>query len=165
MKVLNVYSPIVRHGMRCVGSHSMIKTTMHSNNTPITGQGAVQRYSVEELAEFEAIIQAKLDVAKEDLHMSVGSIARQGSNGTEDTYAGNRGLDEGNPSLEREELMMLAIRQQKFILELNLALGRIRLGTYGVCRISGARIPKERLRIVPHATLSMNVKLEQTART
>lgn len=95
--------------------------------------------------------------------MALESLSHEASNGTEDTYFGNKGLEEGNPSLEREELMMLAARQQKFIKELGLALERIRLGSYGICRVSGTRIPKERLRAVPHATTCIAAK-QQTAR-
>lgn len=119
------------------------------------------RYSPEELVEFETLLKARLASAEEDLAQARESLLREGSNGTDDTYFGNRSMDEGNPSLEREELMMLAARQEKYISELLPALARIRAGTYGVCRVTGQLIPKERLRAVPHATLSMNAKLQQ----
>ncbi len=131
------------------------------NTTPMAGSAPSRvplRYSTSELAEFEAILKSKLATAEEDLHMARESLLRAGSNGTDDTYTGTKGLDEGNPSLEREELMMLAARQDKFIKELELALGRIRSGNYGVCRVTGELIPKERLRLVPHATMCINAK-------
>lgn len=131
-----------------------METTIISDNAALP----VSRLTSEELAEFETIIRNKLAAAEGDLRMAMESLSYEASNGTQDTYSGNKGLDEGNPSLEREELMMLATRQQKFIKELNLALGRIRLGSYGICRISGVRIPKDRLRAVPHATTCIGVK-------
>lgn len=123
-----------------------------------------QRYTHDELAEFEQLIRTKIAAAEEDFQLAAGSLNHAGSNGTEDTYTGNKGLEEGNPSLAREELMMLAARQQKFIAELNLALGRIRTGSYGICSVSGQRIPKERLRAVPTATMCIAVKYQQTSR-
>jgi DnaK suppressor protein len=134
-------------------------TTMQPTTMELSAdRGTVVRYSTDELAEFENIILDKLASAEEDLRAATESLSHRSSNGTEDTYFGNRGLEEGNPSLEREELMMLATRQQKFIKELNVALGRIRIGSYGICRITGQRIPKERLRLVPHATTCIAVK-------
>lgn len=119
------------------------------------------RYTAEELVEFKTLLTAKLTTAEEVLAQARESLLRVSSNGTDDTYFGNRSMDEGNPSLEREELMMLAARQEKFINELLLALARIRAGNYGLCRVTGQLIPKERLRLVPHATLSMNAKQQQ----
>jgi DnaK suppressor protein len=119
-------------------------------------------FTADELGQFKSIIRAKVDVAEGELRMAHEALLHQGSNGTDDTYVGIKGLDEGKPSLEREELMMLATRQQKFIRELNLALDRIRAGNYGICRATGARIPAERLRLVPHATLCVEAK-EQIA--
>ena len=116
------------------------------------------RYSPDELAEFQTLLKAKLATAEEDLAQARESLLRIGSNGTDDTYFGSKSMDEGNPSLEREELMMLTTRQEKFINELLAALARVRAGNYGVCRVTGELIPKERLRLVPHATLSMNAK-------
>lgn len=134
------------------------------NSTPAQDYTAVPRYSAEELAEFGSIIRSKIAAAEEDLKMALGSLSRAGSNGTEDTYVGNKGFDEGNVALDREELMLLVFRQRKFINELNLALGRIRAGTYGICRVSGERIAKERLRVVPHTTLCIAVKQGAAAR-
>jgi DnaK suppressor protein len=122
------------------------------------------RYSADELREFETILRTKLASAEEDLRMARESLLREGSNGTDDTYTGSKGMEEGNPSLEREELMMLAARQDKFIKELELALARIRTGNYGVCRVTGELIPKERLRLVPHATMCINAKQQAAPR-
>ena len=121
----------------------------------------IVRYATEELVEFATLLKAKLAAAEEDVAQARESLLRVSSNGTDDTYFGNRSMDEGNPSLEREELMMLASRQEKFINELLLALARVRAGNYGVCRVTGQLIPKERLRLVPHATLSMTAKQQQ----
>ena len=118
------------------------------------------RYSPDDLLEFEALLKTKLAAAEEDLAQARESLLRESSNGTDDTYFGNRSMDEGNPSLEREELMMIAARQEKYISELLPALARIRAGTYGVCRVTCQLIPKDRLRAVPHATLSMTAKLQ-----
>lgn len=151
--------------MRDAASTQTHKHMHPTTNTLTNDRSAPLSYTAEELAEFEAIIRIKVAAAEEDLRLATDSLSHQASNGTEDTYFGNKGLEEGNPSLEREELMMLAARQQKFITELNLALGRIRLGSYGICRVSGARIPKERLRLVPHATMCIAVKHEQPTTT
>ena len=133
--------------------------TMQPTSTP--EPQAMFRYSPVDLAEFEEIIRLKLNAAKEDLQLALVSLSRQGSNGTEDTYVGNAGMSEGNLSMEREELMMLAARQQKFIKELHLALERIRTGSYGICRASGVLISKDRLRVVPHATMCIAAKHAQ----
>jgi DnaK suppressor protein len=135
------------------------QTTMNAIlATADPGSRELPRYSMDELREFESILRAKLATAQEDLRMARESLLRESSNGTEDTYSGSRGMEEGNPSLEREELMMLAMRQDKFIKELELALTRIRAGSYGVCRVTGELIPKERLRLVPHATMCIDAK-------
>lgn len=127
-------------------------TTAHT--TPTQGM----RYSVEELAEFESLLREKLVRAEEDLRFALDSLMRDNSNGTDDTYSGMHNLEDGSASLEREELMMLAARQDKFIKELRLAIGRIHAGTYGICKQSGELISKERLRLVPHATMSVAAK-------
>jgi DnaK suppressor protein len=148
------------HAMRSVDPHNNEPTMqpISPNTTPPQDFISAPRYSTEELAGFGSIIRKKIAAAEEDLQLALGALSRAGSNGTEDTYGGNKGFDEGNAAVDREELMMLAYRQRKFINELNLALGRIRSGTYGICRASGARIPKERLRAVPHTTLCIAAK-------
>ncbi len=130
---------------------------------PTTERTQGLRYSAAELAEFESLLRNKLARAEEDLRSALDSLMRDNSNGTDDTYSGAHNLEDGSASLEREELMMLAARQDKFIKELRLAIDRINAGTYGVCRQSGQLISKERLRLVPHATLSIAAKQDGSA--
>ena len=110
------------------------------------------RYSDEELAEFKAIILDKLEKAKADYELL------RSSNDTEDTSPTFKVLEEGAATLSKEESGRLAQRQLKFIQHLEAALVRIENKTYGICRETGKLIPKERLKIVPHATLSIEAK-------
>lgn len=116
------------------------------------------RYSDEELAEFRAIIIDKLENAKSDYEMLRASITHTLSNDTEDTSPTFKVLEEGAATLSKEESGRLAQRQLKFIQHLEAALVRIENKTYGICRETGKLIPKERLKIVPHATLSIEAK-------
>ncbi len=116
------------------------------------------RYSDEELAEFKAIILDRLEKAKADYEILRSSIVHTSSNDTEDTSPTFKVLEEGAASLTKEESGRLAQRQLKFIHHLEAALVRIENKTYGICRETGKLIPKERLRIVPHATLSVEAK-------
>lgn len=119
------------------------------------------RYSAEELAEFEALINEKLDKAKNELNFIMQSITRSNESGT-DTTAGNvKVLEDGADTIEKESLNQLAARQQKFIKNLENALIRIKNGTYGVCVDTGKLIPKERLRAVPHTTQSIEAKMQE----
>lgn len=119
------------------------------------------KYSPEELEEFKTIINEKLTVAREDLQLLVDQLSHKDDHGTDDTSPTFKLLDEGSEVLSREEINQLAARQQKFIQSLENALVRIKNGTYGVCRVTGKLIAKERLRIVPHATLSIEAKNAQ----
>lgn len=119
------------------------------------------RYSDEELAEFKAIILDKLAKAREDYELLRSNITHAGSNDTEDTSPTFKVLEEGATTLTKEECGRLAQRQLKFIQHLEAALIRIENKTYGICRETGKLIPKERLRIVPHATLSIEAKREK----
>ncbi|MCB9186793.1 MAG: TraR/DksA family transcriptional regulator [Flavobacteriales bacterium] len=119
------------------------------------------RYSQEELEEFRGIINEKLEKAKEDLQLLVDQLSHKDDHGTDDTSPTFKLLDEGSEVLSREEINQLAARQQKFIQSLENALIRISNGTYGICRATGKLISKERLRIVPHATLSIEAKNAQ----
>lgn len=119
------------------------------------------RYSDEELAEFKAIILDKLEKAKMDYELLRASITHTMSNDTEDTSPTFKVLEEGAATLSKEESGRLAQRQMKFILHLEAALVRIENKTYGICRETGKLIPKERLKIVPHATLSIEAKSGQ----
>ncbi len=116
------------------------------------------RYSDEELDEFRQIILQKLEKAKEDYELLKSAITQSESNDTQDTSPTFKVLEEGAATLSKEEAGKLAQRQQKFIQHLQAALVRVENKTYGICRETGVLIPKERLRAVPHATLSMEAK-------
>ncbi|TRX71986.1 TraR/DksA C4-type zinc finger protein [Carboxylicivirga sp. M1479] len=119
------------------------------------------RYSDEELQEFKEIILKKLDKAKKDYELLRNTITHQDGNDTQDTSPTFKVLEEGAAVLSKEEAGKLAQRQQKFIQHLSAALVRIENKTYGVCRVTGKLIPKERLQAVPHATLSVEAKQGQ----
>lgn len=116
------------------------------------------RYSEQELQEFREIINKKLEIAKEEYENYRAAVTNAGGNHTEDTSPTYKVLEEGASTLSKEEAGRLAQRQMKFIQNLQAALVRIENGTYGVCRETGKLIPKERLRAVPHATLSIEAK-------
>jgi RNA polymerase-binding transcription factor DksA len=119
------------------------------------------RYSDEELDEFRRIILEKLEAAKIDLKMLTDAFAVGNEQDTLDTSPTFKVLEEGNQVMSKEENSRMAARQQKFITNLENALVRIENKTYGICRETGLLIPKERLRSVPHATLSMEAKMQQ----
>jgi DnaK suppressor protein len=119
------------------------------------------RYSDEELVEFKQIILDKLDQARKDYELLKSAITQSESNDTQDTSPTFKVLEEGAATLSKEESGKLAQRQQKFIQHLQAALVRIENKTYGICRETGILISKERLRAVPHATLSIDAKQRQ----
>ena len=119
------------------------------------------RYSDEELVEFRELIVSKIDKAKKDFDLLKQTLANQDGNDTQDTSPTFKVLEEGATVLSREEVGKLAQRQAQFIQHLQAALVRIENKTYGVCRQTGKLISKERLRAVPHATLSIEAKNEQ----
>ena len=119
------------------------------------------RYSEEELLEFKEIILKKLDKAREDLEVLKEAYTTGGENDISDTSPTFKVLEEGSQVLSKEENSQLASRLNKFIQNLDAALIRIENKTYGICRVTGKLIPKERLRSVPHATLSIEAKLSQ----
>lgn len=119
------------------------------------------RYSDEELEEFKQLILAKIEQAKKEYITLKNTLAHQDDNDTLDTSPTFKVLEEGANVLSREETGKLAQRQEKFIQNLQAALIRIENKTYGICRETGKLIPKERLRAVPHATLSVEAKLNQ----
>ena len=123
--------------------------------------GEKTRYSDEELAEFKELILQKLDKARKDYEILKSAITMSGSNDTEDTSPTFKVLEAGASTLSKEEAGKLAQRQQKFIQHLEAALVRIENKTYGICRETGKLIAKERLRAVPHATLSIDAKNNQ----
>ncbi|MEN9348090.1 MAG: TraR/DksA family transcriptional regulator [Flavobacteriales bacterium] len=116
------------------------------------------RYSDSDLREFEELIHVKLVQAKSDLDELRQSLSHEGDNSTDDTSPTFKMMEDGSDTMSREEVAQLAARQEKFIQSLENALLRIRNKTYGVCRVTGKLIPKERLRLVPHATLSIEAK-------
>ncbi|MHB0756554.1 TraR/DksA family transcriptional regulator [Polaribacter sp. M15] len=119
------------------------------------------KYTEEDLQEFKAIIEKKIARAKEDLALLEASYKNDANNGTDDTLSSFKSFDEGSEVMSKEANVQLAIRQEKFIRDLKNALLRIENGTYGVCRVTGKLIQKERLRLVPHATLSIEAKRKQ----
>lgn len=119
------------------------------------------RYNDEELAEFKEIILQKLDKARNDYEVLKSAITMSESNDTQDTSPTFKVLEEGAATLSKEEAGKLAQRQIKFIQHLEAALVRIQNKTYGLCRETGKLINKERLRVVPHATLSIEAKNNQ----
>ena len=116
------------------------------------------RYSDEELEEFKAIIDEKLRLAKRDYEEMMDTLMNKNGNDVDDTSPTYKVLEEGSATQSKEELIQLAGRQQKFIQGLEAALVRIKNKTYRIDRITGKLIPKERLKAVPHATLSVESK-------
>ncbi|NVO01319.1 MAG: TraR/DksA family transcriptional regulator [Bacteroidetes bacterium] len=121
----------------------------------------IKRFSDEELQEFKELILKKLEGAKDDLKLLTEAYTSKNDNDTNDTSPSFKVLEEGSQVLSKEENSHLAARQQKFIRDLENALIRIQNKTYGICRVTGKLISKERLKSVPHATLSMEAKLNQ----
>lgn len=119
------------------------------------------RYSDADLKEFEELILEKLAKAKADLDALTKSLSHSDDNSTDDTSPSFKMMEDGSQTLSREETAQLASRQEKFIQSLDNALIRIKNKTYGICRVTGKLIKKERLRLVPHATLSIEAKNQQ----
>ena len=117
-----------------------------------------KRYNDEELGEFRGIINDRLKIAKSDYDETMKVLMNKNTNDIDDTSPTYKALEEGSTNQSKEELVQMAQRQQKFIQALQAALLRIDNKTYGIDRITGELIPKERLRIVPHATLSVASK-------
>lgn len=122
------------------------------------------RYSDEELQEFKELILDKLSKARKDMESFKSAMNGSSGNDTTDTAPTFKILEEGQQTLFKEENAQLASRLEKYIKNLEAALVRIENKTYGICRVTGQLIPKERLRSVPHATLSMEAKLEDKKR-
>ena len=120
-----------------------------------------KRYSDKDLAEFKTLINDKITSAKKDLKRLRDSITQGAGNGTNDTYSAFKAFEEGSETLSKESNSILAQRQEKFIRDLNNALIRIENKTYGICRVTGKLINKERLKLVPHATLSIEAKMQK----
>ncbi|MBI1221383.1 MAG: TraR/DksA family transcriptional regulator [Bacteroidetes bacterium] len=119
------------------------------------------RYSDAELQEFKDLIIKKLEAARHELAELQDYLSNANANGTEDTIGSYKTLDDGSATHSKENVSQLASRQRKFIENLEAALVRIENKTYGLCRVTGKLIPKERLRAVPHTTMSIEAKLNQ----
>ena len=134
-------------------AHKPMKTASSDDRT---------RYSEEELVEFEALINKKLEKAKDEYRILKETLNRNNDEGTDATSGGNtKVLEDGAETAEKENLSQLAARQQKYIMNLENALVRIKNGTYGICSVTGKLIPKERLIAVPHTTQSIEAKMMQ----
>jgi RNA polymerase-binding transcription factor DksA len=123
------------------------------------------RYTDDELEEFKEIIMSKLEKAKEDLALLTEAYTNHSEHDTNDTSPTFKVLEEGQQVLSKEENSRMAARQQRFITNLENALVRIQNKTYGICRVSGILISKDRLRAVPHATLSIDAKMKMSKPT
>ena len=121
-----------------------------------------KRYSQKDLGYFKKIILEKINSAEKDLALLKESFDNSSSNGTNDTYSTFKAFEEGSETLSKESNTILAARQEKFIRDLKYALIRIENKTYGVCRDTGKLISKKRLELVPHATLSIEAKKNQS---
>jgi DnaK suppressor protein len=121
----------------------------------------IVRYSDADLKEFKALIEEKIVKAKEDLDLIKSAYMNDLNNGTDDTSPTFKAFEEGSETMSKEANTQLALRQEKFIRDLKNALVRIENKTYGVCRVTGKLISKERLKLVPHATLSIEAKKMQ----
>lgn len=120
------------------------------------------RYPDKDLAEFKILIEEKIVKANGHLALLKSSYMNDGNNGTDDTSPTFKAFEEGSETMSKEANTQLAIRQEKFIRDLKNALMRIENKTYGVCRVTGKLINKERLKLVPHATLSIEAKNMQS---
>lgn len=133
----------------------------HKSTKPASGEERT-RYSEEELNEFASLIHKKLDKAKDEYKILKETLNRNNDEGTDATSGGNtKVLEDGAETAEKENLSQLAARQQKYIMNLENALIRIKNGTYGICSVTGKLIPKERLIAVPHTTQSIEAKMMQ----
>ena len=116
------------------------------------------RYSDKDLEEFKTLIHEKIDKAEHDLELIKSAYMNDHDNGTDDTSPTFKAFEEGSTVMSKERNSQLAIRQEKFIRDLKNALIRIENKTYGICRVTKKLIAKERLKLVPHATLSIEAK-------
>ena len=125
------------------------------------GNEEKQRYSAEELKEFEQIILEKLEDTRSELTYLRETLSKKNDSGTDKTSGNSKVMEDGAETAEKENMNQLAVRLQKFVGSLEKALMRIKNGTYGVCVESGKLISKERLRLVPHTQHSIEAKLKQ----
>ena len=138
-----------------------VKKVSPAATVPVSDPNEKKSYTEKELAEFRALIVSKLDQARKDYDLLKNTLCHTDDHGTDDTSPTFKALEDGSDVLTREETAQLALRQEKFIQNLQNALVRIQNKTYGICRVTGKLIPKERLMRVPHATLSIDAKMVQ----
>jgi RNA polymerase-binding transcription factor DksA len=119
------------------------------------------RYSDADLAEFKSLLTAKIEKATKDLALIKSAYMNDSNNGTDDTSPTFKAFEEGSETMSKEANSQLAIRQEKFLRDLKNALVRIESKTYGICKVTGELINKERLKVVPHATMSIEAKNSQ----
>ena len=136
-----------------------MKKTNKKDQVSSTGTGKCIRYSDADLQEFKTIIMNRLSEATTDYELLKGSLSGMYENGTEDTAPSFKLGEDASDLSSKEEIAQLAIRRQKYIEQLRNALVRIENRTYGICRVSGQLISKERLKSVPHTTISIDAKL------
>jgi len=127
-------------------------------NTKDMASDTKNRYSDKDLEAFRVLIQEKIDKAEHDLELIKSAYMNDHNNGTDDTSPTFKAFEEGSATMSKEANSALAIRQEKFIRDLKNAMIRIENKTYGVCRVTGKLINPERLKLVPHATLSIEAK-------
>lgn len=120
-----------------------------------------QRYSKNELKEFEDLINLKLEKARKELNYIKDTLSKNNDSGTDSTFGNTKILEDGADTAEKESLSQLAARQLKFINSLENAMIRIKNGTYGICIDTGKLIPKERLKAVPHTMHCIEAKLNR----
>ncbi len=129
---------------------------------PMNAEGKYNRYTDEELLEFKEIVLSKLNEAQADYELLNGTLLRQQENAGEDQSATIKFTEDAGDIFSKEEIVQLTLRQQKYIENLQNALGRIDNKTFGICRISGRLIAKERLKNAPHTTMCLDAKLEMS---
>lgn len=143
-------------------SKPLIKKSTEAQPKPfVNTKDNRSRYPDKELAEFKELILEKLKEAQADYDLLKQTLSNEDNHGTDDTSPTFKLLEDGSDVLSKEETAQLAARQEKYIINLKNALVRIENKTYGICRVTGKLIPKERLRSVPHATLGIDAKLNQ----
>lgn len=161
-KYISMESYIRNRPLQIDVTKPLLKPKKEEQPKPFVGnQDNRTRYSDKELAEFKEIILKKLAEAQSDYEQLKHQINNEDDHGTDDTSPTFKLMEDGSELMTKEELTRLALRQEKYITALKNALIRIENKTYGICRATGKLIPKERLRVVPHATLSIDAKLNQ----
>jgi RNA polymerase-binding transcription factor DksA len=136
----------------------MLKQSYLSKNIKIMAIENINKYSDKDLAEFKTLLQDKIKNAEHDLELIKSAYMNDHNNGTDDTSPTFKAFEEGSETMSKEANSALAIRQEKFIRDLKNGLIRIENKTYGICRVTKKLIAKERLMLVPHATLSIEAK-------